>query len=51
MIEGQNAYAERLCFGYIKFHVIHEILVKTRLMNYEPNMHDHIVFGASHSFF
>jgi len=23
MIEGQNAYAERPCFGYIKFHVIH----------------------------
>ena len=22
MIEGQNAYAERLCFGYIKIHVI-----------------------------
>ena len=32
MIEGQNAYAERLCFGYIKSHVIHEILVKTRLI-------------------
>ena len=29
MIEGQNAYAERLCFGYIKFHVIHVLVKKT----------------------
>ena len=37
LIEGQNAYAERLCFGYIKIHVIQvdgqNILIKYIIMS------------------